>query len=209
MHPSTPHALVLAVSLALGLLACSERTKEPERTPRPASVASGASSGEELITTDAPLLWDVPAGWTKTEESDKSARRAGYSVPRIADDKEDTELLALYFGKGKNGERDAQWDAWFAQFDGDAKGQAKRESFTVGDNVVEWFEVAGTYKLNMGPQRPGMTRSPVQMVKAGFRMIGAVVKTRSRGNWFFRMVGPDKTVAAQKEAFLELLKSVR
>jgi hypothetical protein len=205
--------LPLAIALAVVSLACSEPTKEPEPAKRPpsATAAQGAHEGsaEENATTDAPLLWDVPAGWSKTEASDKGPRRAEYSVPRVGDDKEDTELLALYFGKGKNGERDTQWDAWLGQFDGDAKRDAKRETFEVGDNVVEVFEHVGNYKLNMGPQRPGMTRSPVQMVKPNFRMLGAVVRTKSRGNWFFRMVGPDPTVTAQKDAFLEMLKSVR
>ena len=74
---------------------------------------------------------------------------------------------------------------------------------------VETFEARGTYKLNMGKFHPGMKRSPVQMVKENFRMVGAVVKTKDRGNWFFRLVGPDETVRSSREAFLEMLRSVR
>ena len=66
----------------------------------------------------------------------------------------------------------------------------------------------GSYKLNMGARRPGQTKSPVQMVKKDFRMIGAVVRTPDRGNWFFRLVGPDETVLAAKEPFFQMLEGV-
>ncbi|NUP10987.1 MAG: hypothetical protein HOW73_33490 [Polyangiaceae bacterium] len=203
----------------LGIVGCGDKPAEPERAAPPstahttsAAPATAGWSGETEAPPpgdDATLAWDAPGGWNVTETSKTGPRRMGYSVPRVGDDKEDAELLVLYFGKGKNGERDAQWDSWFGQFDGDAKKDAKRETFPVGDNTVETFEFIGNYKLNMGRQVPGMKRSPVQMVKKDFRMIGAVVKTKARGNWFFRLVGPDKTVLAAKDGFVEMLKSVR
>ena len=188
----------LFTALAAGLASCSDPPPEP---------ASRESIVAEL--PEEPLRWDAPAGWTTTESSTTGPRRAGYAVPKVGDDKEDAELLVLYFGKGKNSERDAQWDSWFEQFDGDAKRDAARETFAVGDKTVETFEFTGNYKLNMGPQRPGMKRSPVQMVKKDFRMIGAVVSAPGRGNWFFRLVGPDETVRASRASFVEMLKSVR
>jgi hypothetical protein len=156
----------------------------------------------------APLRFTAPAGWTKTESSTTGPRRAGFSAPKVGEDAEDAEVLVLFFGTGSGGDRDKQWSEWFSQFDGDAKTEAKRESFEVRGMQVETFEHVGTYKLNMGPQRPGMKTSPVQMVKKNFRMIGAVVKTKDRGNWFFRMVGPNETVLASKAAFRAMLESV-
>lgn len=193
---------VVVLSVAAG--GCSDSPAEPVQ-----SEARGPAGSNAATSTDPPLQWQAPAGWTLKESSETGARRAGYGVPPVGDDKEDTELLVLYFGKGKNGERDAQWDSWFGQFDGDAKKDAKRDTFAVGDNQVETFEFLGNYKLNLGQQRPGMKKSPVQMVKNNFRMIGAVVKTKDRGNWFFRMVGPDTTVLASKDGFLEMLRSVK
>jgi len=156
------------------------------------------------------LVWSAPAGWNVTESSDTDARRTGYGVPKLGNDKEDAEILVLHFGKGPMGERDAQWDSWLGQFDGDAKSQAERKELKSESGfAVETFEFLGNYKLNVGPQRPGMKKSPVQMVKKDFRMIGAVVKTPDRGNWFFRLVGPDETVKGAREPFLEMLKTVK
>jgi len=182
----------------LALVACSDPPPEPAPPPK-----ESAQTGIE------PLKWTAPGAWSLSEQATTGPRRAGYKVPMQGNDKEDGELLVLYFGTGALGDRDKQWDEWFAQFDGDAKTQAKRESFQVGDIEVETFEHAGTYKLNMGPQRPGMKKSPVQMVKNDFRMLGAVVKTKGRGNWFFRLVGPNETVLASKSAFRTMLESVK
>ena len=144
-----------------------------------------------------------------SESSPSKARRAGYKVPPAGNDKEDAELLVLFFGTGANGDRDKQWEPWFEQFDGTPKESATRAEFDAPAGRVETFEFKGAYKLNLGQQRPGMKKSPVQMVKQDFRMIGAVVKTTSRGNWFFRLVGPDETVLAAKDAFLSMLSGVR
>ncbi len=195
LSPHGPVPLALALALLAG---CGDRTAEP--TPETTSRPSGAVR---------PLELTLPPAWSQTESSPTAARRAGYKVPRVGDDKEDGELLLLFFGTGSNGDRDKQWAPWFEQFDGDAKASAQRASFDSPAGVVETFEFKGNYKLNLGKQRPGMTKSPVQMVKHEFRMIGAVVKTKDRGNWFVRLVGPDETVLAAREAFLEVLKTAR
>ena len=155
-----------------------------------------------------PLVYTPPATWTKTDGDDKSARRASYRVPKTGNDTEDAELLVLFYGTGSNGDRDKSWDEWFKQFDGNAKKDATRETFQVNGMQVETFEFVGTYKLNMGPQRRGMTTSPVQMVKSDYRMIGVVVHTLDRGNWFFRLVGPKETVEAHKAELHAMLEGV-
>lgn len=174
---------------------CSRTPDEPE--------AARVSASPQL----APLGYRVPPSWPKSEASDTGPRRAGYKVPTVGDDKEEGELLVLFYGAGSAGDRDKIWDEWFGQFDGDAKKEAKRSTFEVKGMQVETFEIAGSYKLNMGPKRPGMTKSPVQMVKEHFRMIAAVVHTKDRGNWFFRLVGPDATVQAAAGDFRAMLES--
>ncbi len=187
-------AALLAVSVLPG---CTEPPPEP--------VPAEQRSAEPGLQ---PLKWTAPGAWSLSESSTTGPRRAGYKVPKQGNDTEDGELLVLFFGTGANGDRDKQWNEWFSQYDGDAKAEAKRETFeTASGATVETFEHVGTYKLNMGPQRPGMKKSPVQVVKNDFRMIGAVVKTKGRGNWFFRLVGPNETVLASKDAFKDMLKS--
>ncbi|MBL8744150.1 MAG: hypothetical protein JNK04_23745 [Myxococcales bacterium] len=181
----------------LGVSACGDT---------PAEMAPAGSGPVER--TLLPLKWTVPPTWPETESSPSGARRAGYKVPRAGSDKEDGELLVLFFGTGANGDRDKQWQPWFDQFDGNAKADAVRKDMNVRGMPVETFEFMGAYKLNMGTPRPGQKKSPVQMVKKDFRMIAAVVKTPDRGNWFFRLVGPDETVLAAREPFFQMLEGV-
>ena len=187
-----------AVSLGAHLVGCSHPSDEP------------ANQRATSTPAVAPLQYTVPSTWEKTESSDTKERRAGFKVSRAGDDKEDGEALVLFFGTGSAGDRDKIWDDWFAQFDGNPKADAKRADFegTHGLKVETW-QFLGNYKLNMGPHKRGMTKSPVQMVKNGFRMLSAVVHTPDRGNWFFRLVGPDQTVQAAAPDFKAMLDSAQ
>lgn len=189
--------LVPAIFAGLLVLGCGDRTAEPEGGPRPTEPAV------------KPLGFTAPDTWTRTESSDTGAKRAAYRVPRVGTDTEDAELLVLFYGTGSHGDRDKAWDSWLGQFDGDAKSAAKREAFDVPSGKVETFEVTGTFKINVGPHKPGATSSPVQMVKKDFRMIGVVVRTGDRGNWFFRLVGPDATVAAHAAELRAMLEGAK
>lgn len=196
LRPRIRFALSLVVAQAI--FGCSTPTEEPAARTQPSATF-----------TVKTLDYTVPATWRKTEGTNDEIRRAGYAAPKVGDDKEDAEVLVLFYGTGAEGDRDKVWDPWFKQFDGDAKKDATREQLKAGDNDVEVFEFLGSYKLFMGPRKPGQKTSPVQMVKEHFRMIGVVVHTKDRGNWFFRMVGPDATVLAAKSDFLAMVQSAR
>ncbi|WP_437301899.1 hypothetical protein [Sorangium sp. So ce388] len=190
----------LVVVVALAVPACSRSAPEPEPSPPPA--ASGAPAA-------APLAWDVPGSWAALEVPRAGPRKALYKVPRAASDKEDVEVQVLSFGLGNQGDVEANFQEWFAQFDGDVGAKARRESFEVHGMRVETVEVAGTYTIALGPKAGARKRASVEMVKDGYRLLGAAVRTPDRGNWFFRMVGPDETVQWARSAFRGLLESVR
>jgi hypothetical protein len=47
------------------------------------------------------------------------------------------------------------------------------------------------------------------MVKNKWRLYGAVVRTADRGNWFFKLTGPDESVQSGKSQFRALLDSAQ
>lgn len=188
-------AFFVTASVGAALSGCSRTPDEP--------VNQRTTAVSEVVT----LKYAPPPSWTKTESSETGARRAGFKVPHVGDDKEDAEALVLFFGTGSGGERDKIWDEWFGQFDGEAKKDAKRSTFDVKGMQAESFEFLGTYKLNMGPHKPGQTKSLVQMVKKDNRMIAVVLHTKDRGNWFFRLVGPDATVQSASSDFRTMIES--
>ena len=191
-------ALAALAASAVALVGCSRAADEPNAPP-PAGSA----------TPVAPLLFDTPGGWTKLEAPPSGPRKGSYRIDKVGNDKEEAEMNVFFFGTGAKGDPAPLFKEWFSQFDGDVGATAKREQLDVKGFKVETAEVSGTYKIALAPPPRGRKQAPVQMVKNGWRLYGAVVKTTDRGNWFFKITGPDETVQAGKSAFRSMLETLR
>lgn len=147
----------------------------------------------------APLMWTLPAGWTE-EAPSSPMRYAQYRVPG------DAECAVFYFGPGQGGDPMSNAKRWAGQFklpDGSpALGTMKTSNMTMGGRAVLLVEVAGTYDGGMT-----MTAAP-STPKPGYALLGAVVEGPD-ANWFFKLTGPEATIATQREPFLSLLKSLK
>jgi len=183
--------------LAWGLVGCSRTPDEPAGASRTASSARAKAY--------EPLSWAPSAVWT-VKESGSGERKAVYRVAPVGDDKDEAEIMVMHFGTGSQGDVEASYAQWYAQFDGDAKALAKHERFESGPMKVRIVEWAGTYKVPLGPQGP-KGRPAMQVIKEGYRIVGGVVETPKRGNWFFRLVGPDDTVQAARSDFVAMVKA--
>jgi len=188
-----------ALALSLLLPCCSKSPAEPDKAPDPAASTPAVS----------PLLWDKPPSWTTLPAPPSGPKKASYQINHVGNDKEESSLDVFFFGTGSKGDPDKNFKEWFDQFDGDVASTAKRESFDVHGIKVETVEVQGTYKVALGPPVGPQKKASVAMVKKDFRMIGAVVKTPDRGNWFFKLTGPDETVQSARSVFRGLLESIR
>lgn len=196
-HP-TRIPLVLLASLA-SLASCSKAPAEPEGR-RPAS--SVAPTPAVL-----PLTWDAPGSWTKLNDPPGGPKKMTYRLGKVGNDKEEAEMSVYFFGTGAKGDPAAHFKEWSGQFD--AGSTEKRESQEIKGFKVDTVEIVGTYKIPLTPPAKGRRQAPVQMVKNGWRLYGAVVKTPDRGNWFFKMAGPDETVQSSKSAFRAMLETLR
>jgi len=189
----------LPLALCAVLPSCSKAPAEPDNAPDPASTASAVS----------PLVWDKPATWTTLPAPPSGPKKASYRINQVGNDKEESSLEVFFFGTGGKGDPEKNFKEWFDQFDGDVGSQAKRESFEAHGLPVETVEVRGTYKIALGPPVGPQKKPAASMVKKDFRMIAAVVKTPDRGNWFFKLTGPDETVQSARSALRGLLESAR
>jgi hypothetical protein len=77
-----------------------------------------------------------------------------------------------------------------------------QETFEASGLKVHFVEVSGYMMVSRTMGGTG-ERSPSQ-----YRLLGGIVEMPD-GNWFFKGTGPDKTMAAAREAFLRLLRSVQ
>ena len=80
---------------------------------------------------------------------------------------------------------------------------------TVREFQIRIVEIGATYRFPMGPAAGPNKKHAAHVIKEGWRGIAAGVVTPDRGNWFFRLVGPNDSVAATRSAFITLLESLQ
>ena len=148
------------------------------------------------------LRYKAPEGWV-IEHPTSSMRVAQYKLPKAADDSEDASLVLYYFGSVQGGSVQDNIDRWVGQIeqpDGSSSSDKVKIELTVNGLRVTMIDLAGTYTAEMSPG------SGTHYNKPNYRLRAAVVET-SNGNYFVKLVGPQKTVGRWDKAFIDYLKS--
>lgn len=154
-----------------------------------------------LADSAAGIRWTAPAQWKA--EAARPMRAATYSIVPAAGDRGVAECVVNYFGPGQGGSIDANVERWKGQIlGGDGKpAPAKVTSRMVRGIRITIVDASGTYTGMGGPMAGG---KPVD----GYRLLGAIAEGRG-GNVFFKLTGPDKTIAAEQSRFEQLLSSIQ
>jgi hypothetical protein len=162
-------------------------------------VAAGPAHAEQA----AGLSWTAPAAWKS--QGERPMRAATYVIPAAKGDQEPAELAVFFFGQGQGGPADANVKRWIDQFrkaDGSsAESVATVKKETVAGLPATSLDVKGTY-LGGGPQMGSGAPKP------GYRLLGAIVEGPG-GNLYFKLTGPEKTVAEAAAPFRKLLEGIR
>jgi hypothetical protein len=186
---------LLAALLIVPLSGCgSESTGEEGRTATGSSPQqSGATEADEMAR--AGLVYQLPASWRRVPP-DSPMRLDQAKIPGSAGE---ADLVVFFFGTQGGGGVEDNLQRWSAQVEG---GEPTRERFSVNhDLTISIVDVAGTLKpstMGTGPASP----------QPASRLLGAVVEGRG-GPWFFKITGPQQTVAEQRSAFLSMLRQAR
>ena len=151
----------------------------------------------------AGLSWTPPTAWAA--QGERPMRAATYTIPAAKGDKEPAELAVFFFGQDQGGSTDANVKRWIDQFR-KADGSSAESAATVRKDKLAGLpattlDVKGTY-VGGGPQMGG--GAP----KAGYRLLGAIVEGPG-GNLFFKLTGPEKTVAEAATPFRKMLEGIR
>jgi len=200
----------LAFLASLTWLACnaqpetaktSATPEPPPASPQAVSTADGAS-GSAVEKSFGPIKAKIPAEWTEQTPS-SSMRKAQYALPKVAGDGENGELAVFYFGPGQGGSVEANIERWIGQIsqpDGSSsKDKAKTSKKEIGGMPVTLVDVGGTYSAGM------MSNAPPRQ---GYRMLAAVAET-TEGPWFFKLTGPEKTIAKWSTSFDQFISSFK
>lgn len=181
--------LSLLICLATLLAASDIAQAEDKTTDKPAAKKKEVKTVE--IEIKGGLKLNVPENWKQSKPSSR-LRLAQFAIPKVKGDDEDGELALFNFGAG--GGAKANIDRWVGQF------QAAEREVKVSEGMLEtgryfFVEISGTYNKPIGPPIARQTKPA-----PGSRMLGVILGIEDKGIYFFKMTGPDKTVAAQVAA---------
>ena len=201
----------LVCFLLVGSYSCSRNFESnPSDDPAPPPTATekdsspgGVEPSAAASVTLGAVSFQPQAGWIPVQPTG-SMRKAQYSLLRAEGDPEDAEMIVFFFPGGGGGV-EANIDRWIGQFsrsDG-ASGTPPAETSYVESNGTRKtvLDVRGTYNRSSGPMMAEKSVLP------GFRMLGVVAET-SEGPWFFKLTGPEATIARWEASFNEFVKSI-
>jgi hypothetical protein len=145
----------------------------------------------------AALGWTAPSHWIE-EPPDNAMRVAQYRVPG---DGGDGECVVFYFGPGQGGDAMSNAQRWASQFsqpDGGSPLDVLQVTELEGVGARgQLVEVTGSYDGGMSTDG----------ALAGAMLLGAIVEGPD-APWFFKFVGPEATVRAERDAFMALIASI-
>ena len=146
----------------------------------------------------------LPASWEKKNPRSRIVERE-FAVPKSKDDKADGRLTMMRSG----GSIDLNINRWIGQFsqpDGKStKDVAKVTKKEINGQAVVIVNISGTFSESMGggPFAPGKT-----VKRPDYQMLGGIVQTKGSGQYFFKLYGPKKTIAAAEKGFMAMMESV-
>jgi hypothetical protein len=198
--PSRP--LVFA-ALFLGLMfGCKDREIATYRAPKdPPPVMPGtppagpAASGDQSMANSAvptasgsDLAWTAPAEWTVKPNG--PMRKGSFS---IKGDGGEADLSITAF-PGSTGGLLANVNRWRGQLGLTPLGEGELDSNTVPLDAGDLHMVVVDFVGNSGGKST--------------RIVGAIVP-HDTDTWFFKLMGPDGLVEAEKPAFLQFLHTIK
>ena len=155
-----------------------------------------AEDKDTLIVSEFTFKFSDP--WINQQVT--SPMRAGQLTYDHADENlDDVDVILYYFGEGQGGGTQANIDRWIGQFEGTP--ESSTEEVDVGDRKMTLLTAKGTYMESAGGPFSGN-----KTAKPNYTMLAAILPS-DKGAVFLKLTGPDASVEAMKEAFIEFSKS--
>jgi hypothetical protein len=191
MHIRPHSALrVVLLSALAGIALPLAHASEPAK---PAEGAKTSESGKTHTVTKLGVKINVPESW-KSKDTNSNMHLMQFSIPKGAGDKDDTEVSLWYFGLNGSGSINEIFQRWIDEFDAkDRKLKITTGTCPAGDYIL--MDISGTWDRKVPTPQGGL-----KIVHTTGREIAVAVKGR-QGDYFYRLMGPETTVAANVDAF--------
>ncbi|MCG3199528.1 MAG: hypothetical protein GHCLOJNM_04046 [bacterium] len=175
--------------------AAAETGESPVRPKEGYRVAKGTDRGGS-----GTIHFRIPENWSETKPA-TMMRALQVSIPPASGDEQAGEIAFFASIGGSAQDNLDRWIGQFSQPDGsDSKAKAKIEDLEGEHHKFKLLDLSGTM---LASSMPGAVATPE---RAGWRLLGSIIETPS-GPWFLKGVGPEKTMAAAREPFIEMCRS--
>ena len=130
----------------------------------------------------------LPTNWIQQAPSNR-LRLAQFAMPAAAGDEQPAELSIFAFGAGATVAQQVQ--RWRGQFEPTGRQfKGSRGKSPLGEYI--FVQLSGTFN-----KPAGRRTTPLP----GARMLMVMIAVAGKGNYFLKLVGPEKTVSAGSQAF--------
>lgn len=188
-------ALTVGLAIAAGSFVIADDKEKKDAKPKklPVSTAIG------------PLEMKVSGEWVKRKPV-RQFRILEWGVPTAEGDDRAPTCYVSELGGGGGG-ADANIKRWEGEYE-EKDGDPKKEKFEADGVKITVVDVTGVFKESMGgPFAPGGGK--VELRK-DYRTIAAWVEPEGGDRVFsIKLLGPKKSVGAQREDFIAMLKSTK
>ncbi|HZZ73838.1 MAG TPA: hypothetical protein VFE24_16415 [Pirellulales bacterium] len=169
-------------------------------------VAPAITRGEDpkndpaITIAEGKLVLTAPDKWVRKQPKTRIVDHE-FAIPAVEGDQADGRLTVM----GAGGAVEDNIARWVGQFEQPDKKDVKKEKKTIAGNEVYLVDISGTYKETAG----GPFSGGKVVEKPDYRMLAAIITTEKDGNYFVKLYGPSKTIAANEAAFMKMVDGLK
>jgi hypothetical protein len=157
----------------------------------------------DVTLADGALVFTAPAEWKSVEPANRIIEHE-LAVPAADGKAEGAARLTIMAAGGSVEANIARWVGLFKGTEGGAdRSAAKTEKLDIAGMPATLVDLSGTYVDS--PRGPFGQK----VERPDYRLVGAIVETKREGVYFFKLIGPEKTVEAGAEKFREVIATLR
>lgn len=153
-----------------------------------------------MALADGKLQLKAPAAWVRKKPQTMIIEYE-FAIPAAQGDTSDGRMTVM----GAGGGVEANIQRWYGQFTqpdgGSTRDRAKVKQLKVAGEDVHLVDISGTFKDQRGPMAPAVERPK-------YRMLAAIIATKSAGSYFVKLYGPERTIADQEKAFVTMIEGM-
>ena len=155
---------------------------------------------QAITLAEGKFAVTAPDKWVRKQPKSRIIEHE-FSVPAAEGDSEDGRLTVM----GAGGAIEDNLTRWIGQFIQPDPNDIKKDKKTVAGQEVHSLDISGTYKdMPGGPVAAGKS-----IERPDYRMLAVIIVTKDgdtpTGNYFIKLYGPKKTIAANEAAFAKMI----